>query len=160
MQHFLVLSWASEATLRHWGNVYKLYRLYVFLREGHRFVLYALNGEATLWHKLQKLYSFFALDQQTNKCSSNSQTMLKVVCGCILECNLWLAGPADVIFGLHCFIAELNTHTVRECNALEWNNIQSLAVCLLACLFSFSNQNKVVIPSTVCKHCSTGTLPF
>ena len=37
MQHFLVLSDASEATLRHWGNIYKLYRLYIFLREGHHF---------------------------------------------------------------------------------------------------------------------------
>ena len=27
MQHFLVLSLALEATLRHWGNIYKLYRL-------------------------------------------------------------------------------------------------------------------------------------
>ena len=44
MQHFLVLSDASEATLRHWGNIYKQYRLYICLREGHHFVLYVLNG--------------------------------------------------------------------------------------------------------------------
>ena len=73
MQHFLVLSDASEATLRHWGNIYKLYRLYIFLREGHHFVLYVLNGEATLWHKLHKLYSFLTVNQQTNKCCFQKQ---------------------------------------------------------------------------------------
>ena len=67
MQHFLVLCDASGATLRHWGNIYKLYRLYIFLREGHHFVLYVLNGEATLWHKLHKLYSLLTVNQQTNK---------------------------------------------------------------------------------------------
>ena len=67
MQYFLVQSDASEATLRHWGNIYKLYRRYTFLREGHHFVLYVLNGEATLWQKLHELYSFLTVNQQSNK---------------------------------------------------------------------------------------------
>ena len=69
MQHFLVLNVASEATLKH---IHKLYRLYIFMREGRHFVLYVLNGEATLWHKLNvhELYSFFAVYQQTNKCTA------------------------------------------------------------------------------------------
>ena len=50
--------WCLRGNDRHWGNIYKLYGLYIFLREGHHFVLYVLNGEATLWHKLNKLYSF------------------------------------------------------------------------------------------------------
>jgi hypothetical protein len=33
----------------------------------HHFVLYVLNGEATLWHKLHKLYSLLTVNQQTNK---------------------------------------------------------------------------------------------
>ena len=37
----------------------------VFLRERHHFVLYVPNGKATHWHKV---YSFIAVDQQTNKC--------------------------------------------------------------------------------------------
>ena len=32
MDKFMVLSEAAEATLRHRGNIYKLYRLYIFLR--------------------------------------------------------------------------------------------------------------------------------
>ena len=43
----------------------------VHFHEGRTpFVLYVLNGEATLWHKLNvhELYSFFAVHQQTNKC--------------------------------------------------------------------------------------------
>ena len=49
MHPFLVLSGASEATLRHRGNIHKLYRLYIFLREGHHFVLYVLNGPIYLF---------------------------------------------------------------------------------------------------------------
>ena len=76
-------------------------------------------------HELYKLYSFFVVDQQTNQCyifsfsSSSSQTILEELSGCILACSLWLTGPNEVSFGLHCFIAELNTHTVFECNAPE-----------------------------------------
>ena len=73
MQHFRVLNDASESTLRHWGNIYKLYRLNIFLREGHHFVLYVLNGKATLWHNLHKLYSFLTVNQQTNKCCFQKQ---------------------------------------------------------------------------------------
>ena len=69
MHPFLVLSGASEATLRQWGNIHKLYRLYIFLRERHHFVLYVPNGKATHWHKV---YSFIAVDQQTNKCCFKS----------------------------------------------------------------------------------------
>ena len=50
MQHFLVLSDA-------WGA---LYRVYIFLREGHPFLLYVLNGRATLWHKVNKLYKEYS----------------------------------------------------------------------------------------------------
>ena len=64
MHPFLVLSGASEATLSQWGNIHKLYRLYIFLRERHQFVLYVPNGKATNWHKT---YSFIAVDQQTKK---------------------------------------------------------------------------------------------
>ena len=73
MQLFLVLSDASEATLRHWWNICKLYRLYIFFREGHHFVLYVLNGGPTLWHKLHKLYIFLTVNQQTNKCCFQKQ---------------------------------------------------------------------------------------
>ena len=68
MQYFLVLNVTSGATLRH---IHKLYRLYIFMRDGRHFELHALNGEATLWHKLSvhELYSFFAVYQQTNKCT-------------------------------------------------------------------------------------------
>ena len=69
MHPFLVLSGALEATLRQWGNIHKLYRLYIFLRERHHFVLYVPNGKATHWHKV---YSFIAVDQQTNKCCFKS----------------------------------------------------------------------------------------
>ena len=47
-------------------NIYKLYRLHIFLREGHLFLLCVLKGEATLWHKP---YIFFAVDTRTNKCT-------------------------------------------------------------------------------------------
>ena len=67
MQHFLVLTDASETTLRQKGNIYKLYRLYILVREGHHLVQYVLNGEATLWPKLHKLYSFPTVNQQINK---------------------------------------------------------------------------------------------
>ena len=67
MQHFMVLSDASEATLRHWGNIYILYRLYTFSREGHPFVLHVLNGETIFRPELNKLCTFLTVNQQTNK---------------------------------------------------------------------------------------------
>ena len=148
MQHFLVLNVASEATLRH---IHKLYRLYIFMREGRHFVLYVLNGEATLWHRLNvhELYSFFAVYQQTNKCTdlqfltksalsatlhwvcykeevgwimsvSPGHTMLEAVCGCFMPCNVFLAGNIEVSLELQCFTAELITYIVCECDAPEW----------------------------------------
>ena len=65
----MVLNVASEATLRH---IHNLYRLYIFMREERNFVLYVLNGEATLWHNVNvyELNSFFAVYEQTNKCSA------------------------------------------------------------------------------------------
>ena len=47
--------------------------VYIFLGEGHHFVLYVLNVKATLWHKLHKLYSFLKVNQQTNKCCFQKQ---------------------------------------------------------------------------------------
>ena len=32
--------------------------------------------------------------------------MLEGLCGCIIACNLWLTGPAEFHFWLHCDIAE------------------------------------------------------
>ena len=122
MQHFLVLSDASKATFRHWGNICKLYRLYIFLREGHHFVLYVLNGEATLWHKLHKLYSFPQwISKQTNTASrsNSSQTMLYGVYGCFMACNVFLTGNSEVSLELQCFTAELITYIVCECDAPE-----------------------------------------
>ena len=55
--------------------------------------------------------------------SSSSQTMPEGVCGCILACTLWVTGPSEVSFRLHCFIVELNTHTLFEFNALEWPEV-------------------------------------
>ena len=51
--------------------------------------------------------------------SSRSQTMLEGVYGYILACNRSLTGPSEVSLGLQCFIADLNTNTVCECDALE-----------------------------------------
>ena len=56
------------------GNTWALRKhLPSFLRGGHHFVLYVLNGEATLGHKLHKLFSFFTVSQQTNKCCFKKQ---------------------------------------------------------------------------------------
>jgi hypothetical protein len=73
MQHFLGLSDASEATLRQWGNIYKLYRLYIFMREAQHCVLYVLNGEAILWHNLHNLHSFLTGNRPTSKCCFQKQ---------------------------------------------------------------------------------------
>ena len=84
------------------------------MREGHYFVLYVLNGEATLWLKLHKLYSFLTVNPQTNKCCfkhSSSQTMLEGLCGCIMACNVFMAGNSEVSLELQCFTAELITYT-------------------------------------------------
>ena len=117
MHPFLVLSGASEATLSQWGNIHKLYRLYIFLRERHHCVLYLPNGKATHW---PKVYSFIAL-----KVFNTCQTLLEGVCGCIMSCTLFLTGPRQVTKRVHCFIAELITHTVCECNAPEWDELVS-----------------------------------
>ena len=45
--------------------------------------------------------------------------MLEGVCGSIMACTLFLAGPRQVRKRVHCFIAELITHTVCECDAPE-----------------------------------------
>ena len=45
--------------------------------------------------------------------------MLEGVCGCIMACTLFLTGPRQVRKRVHCFIAELITHTVCECDAPE-----------------------------------------
>ena len=94
MQHFLVLSDASEATLRHCVNLHKLYTLYIFLREVHHFVLYVLNGEATLWHKPHKLYSFLTVNHETNKCCLKKQQQPNHAWG-----SVWLIYDLQCIFG-------------------------------------------------------------
>ena len=45
--------------------------------------------------------------------------MLEGVCGCIMACTLFLTGPRQVRKRVHCFIAELITYTVSECDAPE-----------------------------------------
>ena len=111
-QHFLGQSDASKATIRHWGNIYKLYRLYTFLREEHHFVLYILNGKATLWHKLHKLYSFLTVNQQPNKYCLQKQPQpnhAEGVYGCFMTCNVFLAGNNGVSqFGVAVFYSRAN----------------------------------------------------
>ena len=124
MQHFLNLSDASEATLRHWGNSYKLYRrLYIFLREGHHIVLHVLNGEATLWHKLHKLYTFLTVNQQTNKRGFKQLQQPNHAWGIVwlYYCMqfFFLGGHSEVSLELQCFTAELITNIVCECDAPE-----------------------------------------
>ena len=122
MQHFLVLSDALEATIRHWGNIYKLYRLYIFYREGHHFVLYVLKGKATLHRTLHKLYSFLTVKQQTNKCCFQNQQQPNHAWG-----SAWLFYDLQCIsgrqqwgqFGVAVFYSRAN-HMVCECDALEW----------------------------------------
>ena len=107
--------------LRHWGNIYKLYSLYSFLREGHNFVLYVLNGKATLC--INCTHSSQGISKQTNAISSiySSQTMLEGLCGFIMACNVFfLAGNSEVSLELQCFTTELITHIVCECNVPEW----------------------------------------
>ena len=65
--------WCLGGNTWHWGNINKLYRLYTFFREWHHFVLYVLNGVATLWHKLHKVYAFLTVNRQTNKCCLQKQ---------------------------------------------------------------------------------------
>ena len=79
--------------------------------ENYHFVLCVLKGKAPHWYKV---YSFIAVDQQTNKCCFKSvkqkktcHTMLEGICGCIMICTLFLTGPKQVSKGVHCFIAEL-----------------------------------------------------
>ena len=105
MQHFMVPSDASEATLRHWGNIYKLYRLYTFLRDGHYFVLYVLNGKATLWHKLHKLCSFLAVNQ---KLFPEAAAPAKP---CLRECKavIWLA----------MYFCQVTVGSVWSCSVLQ-----------------------------------------
>ena len=139
MQHFLVLSDALETTLRHQGNIYKLYSLYTFLREGHHFVLYVLNGEATLWHKVHKLYSFLTVNQQTNKCWLQKPNQPNHAWG-----SQWLFYDLQCIsgrqqwgqFGVAVFYSRANHIHVCECDAPEcvycpslicWNGIFSFA---------------------------------
>ena len=122
MHPFLVLSGASEATLRQWGNIHKLYRLYIFLRFRHHFVLYVLYGKATYWHKV---YSFIAVDPQTNQCcfkSFQQQHLLNHAWGSVwlyYGIHPFLTGPTQVRKRVHCFISELITHAVCECDAPE-----------------------------------------
>ena len=52
--------------------------------------------------------------------SNTCQTMLEGVCGCIMECSLFLTGPRQVRKSVYCFIAELLTPTVCECDAQEY----------------------------------------
>ena len=50
--------------------------------------------------------------KQTNAVSScsSSQTMLEGLCGCIMACNVFLAGNSEVSLELQCFTAELITY--------------------------------------------------
>ena len=137
MHPFLVLSGASEATLRHRGNIHKLYRLYIFLREGHHFVLYVLNGLlrtglATGLFRMARLGECIVCFQQ-QQLPNHAWGM----CGCIMACTLWLTGPREVSFRVHCFIAELITHTVCECDAPEWFDRPGLTL-VLPVLWSYS----------------------
>ena len=61
------------------------------------------------------------INKQTNTVSrsSSSQTMLEGLCGCIMACNVFLAGNSEVSLVLQCFTAELITYIVCECDAPE-----------------------------------------
>ena len=58
--------------------------------------------------------------------------MLVGVCGCIMASHLFLTGLRQVRKRVHCFIAELITHSVCECdarNAIKYNLEWAAAVC-------------------------------
>ena len=46
-------------------------------------------------------------------------TPAKPVCVCIMACTLFLTNPRQVRKRVYCFIAELITHTVCDCDAPE-----------------------------------------
>ena len=83
------------------GNIYKLY---IFLREVHNFLLCVLNGKATLWHELRKLYSFLAVDQKTTNAAVAAAKPCPRECVAVFwhATSGWQA-PAEVSFGLHDF---------------------------------------------------------
>ena len=49
--------------------------------------------------------------------------MLEGLCGCIMACNVFLAGNSEISLELHCFTAELITYIVCECDAPEWTQL-------------------------------------